>query len=157
MPEERDWGPIMALMAHLFHFKPWDVARLSPVQLQMYLAQSGGVRLMQALPQLQANFAQLDEEARQKLIADADKPSDPQSVGSQAWRVFIRQYQTDSEEAEQAQTAQALPLSRGAAAALVGMVETGELTRDYAIGSLLWRTAVSPIWARLLITADAKN
>ena len=154
MPEDlRDWGPVMALMANLFHFKPWDVARLTPVQLQMYLAQSGGVRLMQALPALQANFAQLDEEARQKLIADADKPPDPESLDARAWRVFIRSYQTDSEEAEKIVTAQALPISQGAAAAFVNMVETGELTR-LTIGSLLWRLTVSPIWARLLVTAD---
>ena len=144
----------MALLANVYGLKPWDVARLTETQIKMYLDQSGGVRLMQALPQLQANFSKLDEEARQKLVDTANKKSDPESLDARAWRVFIRSYQTDSEEAEKVVTAQRLPISQGAAAAIVRMVETGELTREYAIGSLLWRTKIMDIWQQLLITAE---
>ena len=156
-PSEQDWGPIFVRLAAVYGFRPWDVEGMSEVQVKMYLDGSGSALLMKALPQLQANFAQLDEEARRKLIADADKPSDPQSVDSRAWRVFIRNYQTDSEEAEKVAAAERLPLSRGAAAAIVNMVESGELTREYDMGSFFWRLKISPIWKSLLSTADQKE
>ena len=154
MQDERDWGPIMALLAHHYGFGPWDVERLSERQVDMYLSQIGFLRLMDHMPQLQANFGQLNEEARLKLIAEAGQKPDPDSVDARAWRIFIRNYQTESEEAEQQAAAQALPLSQGAAAAFVQMIETGELTRDFALGSLWWRLKVLPIWLRLLATAD---
>ena len=153
-PSEQDWGPIFVRLAAVYGFRPWDVEGMSEVQVKMYLDGSGSALLMKALPQLQANFAQLDEEARRKLIADADKPSDPQSVDSRAWRVFIRNYQTDSEEAEKVAAAERLPLSRGAAAAIVNMVESGELTREYDMGSFFWRLKIMNIWQNLIQTSQ---
>ena len=119
----------------------------------MYLEQSGNIRLMDSMPTLTYSFSKYDEEARQKLIDTANIPPNPDSRDAQAWRIFIRSYQTDAEEAEKAVTAEALSISAGAAAALVAMVETGELTRDYGLGSLCWRTRIMPVWHGLLAAA----
>ena len=144
----------MALLAAVYGFRPWDVARLTPQQIEMYLEQSGSIRLMQALPQLQANFGKLDEEARLKLIAEAGKSHDPTTVDARAWKIFVRNYQTDREEVEKVQQAEALTISAGAATALVAMIESGELTRDFAMGSLMWRTRIMSRWHGLLAAAQ---
>jgi hypothetical protein len=144
----------MALLAHYFHLKPWDVERLTEAQVQMYLSQVNHIRLMDHMPHLSYAYSKYSDEAIEKMIAESGRPADPESLRSRGWRLFIRQYQTDSEEAEQQAAAEALPLSQAAAAAFVRMVETGELTRSYPLGSLWWRLKVLPIWPRLLATAD---
>ena len=155
MPEpERDWGPIFIRLAAVYGFGPWDVERMTEGQIQMYLEGSGAALLMKALPTLQYSFSKYDDEARQKLIDTAETPPDPNSVSARAWRIFTRNYQTDAEEAEKAAAVERLPISRGAAAAIVAMVETGELTRDYGMGSLMWRTRVMGIWHALIATAQ---
>ena len=150
---ERDWGPVFVRLAAVYGFRPWDVERMSEDQIQMYLEGSGAALLMKALPTLQYSFGKFDDEARQKLIDTADHPPDPNSVGARAWRIFTRNYHTDAEEAEKAVSAERLPISRGAAAAIVAMVETGELTRDYGMGSLFCRTLVMGIWHALIATS----
>ena len=101
MAPERDWGPIMALLAHYFHLKPWDVERLTESQVQMYLSQINHIRLTDHMPHLSYAYSKYDDEAIAKMLSDSDTPPDPNSLRSRGWRVFIRNYQTDSEEAEQ--------------------------------------------------------
>ena len=155
MPEERDWGPIMAIMAHLYGFKPWDVERLSEVQLQMFLAQAGYIRLMDHMPHLTYAFSKYDDKAIDQLLADADKEPDPTSKRSRAWRVYIRQYQTDADDAQKTATAEPLNIDPNAAEQIVRWVESGEMSRT-PIGSAAW-LQVMPIWDRLTATADLRN
>ena len=143
----------MVRLAAVYGFRPCDIEAFSEEQVQMYLEGSGAALLMKALPMLQYSFSKYDEEARQKLIDTANIPPNPDSRDAQAWRIFIRSYQTDAEDAEKAVTVEALSISAGAAAALVAMVETGELTRDYGLGSLMWRTKIMTLWPRLLASA----
>ncbi len=148
---ERDWGSIMVQMAAVYGFKPWDVLALTEDQLTMYMRGIGPARLMRDLPALQAMFGKLDDKAIEKLIAEAAQKADPNSLRSRGWRVFIRQYLSDQEEADQVVQAAPVGLSVGAAAALVGLVETGELMK-YPNGSLMWRLRLLPIWKNLLAT-----
>lgn len=155
---ERDWAPIMALMAHLYHMGPWDVERLTEGQLQMYMEQSGHIRLLDHLPMLQANFGQLNEEARLKLIADADKKPDPESVDARAWRIFIRTYQTEQEAAKTAHAAPPLPIHPETAEAIIKWVELGEMSKG-PDGARVWREDLfgSGLWDRLLATAEPQG
>jgi len=139
MADERNWGPIMAMLAHLYGFRPWDVARLTPEQLEMYIENSGFVRLQRDMPQLTASFAKLDADARQKLVNDEGKDPDPNSIDQRAWRVFTKSYRTVEAEPEQEAATPLASLSPEAAEGIVQWWESGDLYK-LPEGGLIWRT-----------------
>lgn len=150
---KQDWGQIMAVLAHYYGFKPWDVMKLSREQVDMYLAQTGMIRLARDMAQLTYHFGKLQDEDIQKMIDTASEKAEPDSLRARGWRVFIRQYQTDSAEAEKAQAAEVLPMRPETAAAIVAWVEFGDQSRA-PDGSRIWREDIMPLWPRLCATAD---
>ncbi|WP_407543774.1 hypothetical protein Q0M94_28240 (plasmid) [Deinococcus radiomollis] len=141
-------------MASLYHFGPDAVANLTETQLSMYMENSGAIRLLRDMPQLAANFAQLDKEARQKLIDEAETPPDPNSLDSRAWKVFIRNYQTAREEAAEVETITPLSsLSPEAAEGIVQWWSPGGGLYDLPEGPMIWREHLMPIYRALTARA----
>jgi hypothetical protein len=154
MAAEQDWGFILATMANLFHMGPDAVANLTEAQISMYMENSGAIRLQRDMPQLSANFGQLSEEARQKMVDEADKAPDPNSLDARAWRIFIRNYQTAKEEAlsESQSVTPLMGISPEAAEGIVRWWESGALYKLPG-ASTVWRVSLMPIHKQLLARA----
>ena len=120
----------------------------------MYLSGLGATRLVRDLPMLQYHFGKIDDEGLEKLIAEADKPLNPNApptLRQRGWRVFIRNYVQDGDEADAAMQAEKLPMSVLGATALADFISSGEL-HQYPTGSVLWRLRLLPLWERLKAT-----
>jgi hypothetical protein len=154
MAAEQDWGYILATMANLFYMGPDTVANLTETQLSMYMENSGAIRLQRDMPQLSANFGQLDEKARQKMVDEADKAPDPNSLDARAWRIFIRNYQTANDEAlsESESAAPLLNVSPECAEGIVQWWETGRLNK-LPDGAGIWLRHLMPIHRQLMARA----
>jgi hypothetical protein len=150
-----DWGRTFAVLAHFYGFKPWDVERLTEMQIQMYMENVGYIRFLEQVAQLQYAFGKLQDEDIEKMLSSAATPPDPNSLRARGWRAFVASYNAMDDDAAREDTAPALrlKLSPGAAKALADMVSSGELTR-YPNGSVLWRMRIQPIWASLVATAN---
>lgn len=157
MPPE-DWGRILAVLAHFYGFRPWEVERLTEAQVEMYLSNVGYIRFLRDLATLQYSYSKLDDEAVGKMLETASRPPDPNSLRARGWRHFVQAYNAlDDEEAREATVqAQRLPIRPETAEAIVQWVEFGEMSRG-PDGARVWREDIFPLWNSLVATAAPAN
>lgn len=153
MAAEQDWGRVLSVLAHFYGFRPWEVERLTEAQLGMYLENIGYLRFLRDLAQLQYAFSKMDDDGINKMLAEASKPSDPNSLRARGWRHYVQSYNAlDDEDARDATApAAVLAMRPETAAAIVSWVESGEMSRA-PDGARVWREDIFSLWQSLLAT-----
>jgi hypothetical protein len=147
-----DGGDAAAILVAFFGFRPDELDDLTDEQRELFLSRFGLVRYYRDLPFLQSQFAKIDDEGIEKIIAGGTDPKAARRA--LAWELFaLRPYGLlDSEPSGPESAAPLLTISPECAEGIVSWWETGKMSA-LPDAPVIWREHLQPIHRQLIARA----